>query len=79
MISKGFIVVDAGVPKRDGYISPGADRKDSAGEFSNLISGEAVWLVQESMIAGECVGEGLKEDLLWKCLFRLVFTTAVSR
>ena len=37
-------------PKRDGYISPGVDRRDSVGEFSNLMAGEGVWAaVQESM------------------------------
>ena len=52
MISSGFIVEDAGeVPKRDGYISPGVERNDSAGEFSNLTSGDGVAVAfQASML-----------------------------
>lgn len=45
MTSRGFIVLDVlavGVvaANSDGYMSPGADMKDSAGELSNLTSGE---------------------------------------
>ena len=54
MISWGFmVVVEAMEPKRGGYMSPGMDRKDSAGEASNLTSGDDVWLVQGSIFAGE--------------------------
>jgi len=37
-------------PKRDGYSSPGVDRSDSVGEFSNLRFGVGVWAVQESIL-----------------------------
>jgi len=43
IISKGFMVLGAdGVvaANSEGYISPGVERKDSAGEFSNLVRGE---------------------------------------
>lgn len=47
IISMGFIVVatEDGVDtaKRDVKLSPGADRKDSAGEASNLMSGDDCW------------------------------------
>lgn len=53
MISSGFIVVAVDEAKRDGYMSPGVERKDSVGEFSNLMSGEGVWQSQDSiMVAG---------------------------
>src|SRR3569833_1229664 len=55
MITSGFIVATeaAGLddPKSGGYISPGMDRKDSAGEFSNLTSGDGVSWSQESILA----------------------------
>lgn len=51
MISTGFIVaVETSVPKRDGYISSGVERRDSVGEFSNL-SEAGVWADQDSILA----------------------------
>jgi hypothetical protein len=43
MISCGFMVsVADGASKRGGYMSSGAERKDSAGDPSNLRSGDGV-------------------------------------
>jgi len=50
ILSTGFIVAD--VSKRDGYISPGVDRKDSAGDVSNLTEGVDMgdaWLPSEAI------------------------------
>lgn len=51
-ISMGLTVeLDAGlVPNSEGYISSGAESKDSAGESSNLMLGDAVRLAQESIL-----------------------------
>lgn len=53
MTSRGFIVaVEESLPKRDGYISSGVDRRDSVGESSNLMADTGVWADQESILAG---------------------------
>lgn len=54
IISEGSMVA---LPKSDGYMSPGVDRKDSAGEFSNLSSGEPWVAFQESILV---------LDLFWR-------------
>jgi hypothetical protein len=63
MMSRGFIVLSAGVEaasKRDGYISLGVERKDSAGEWSNLAGGgDDVVLSQEaSMVTNQSSRRG---------------------
>ena len=50
MISNGFIVFADELPNKGGYTSPGADRKDSAGEVSNLTSGDVVCLSQVAIV-----------------------------
>ena len=55
IISKGFMVLGAdGVvaANSEGYISPGVERKDSAGEASNLTLGDGVSCCQESISCG---------------------------
>lgn len=53
MASMGFIVaVEESLPKRDGYISSGVERRDSVGEFSNLMADTGVWADQESILTG---------------------------
>lgn len=57
-----------GVPKREGYMSPGTDIRDSAGEASNLTWGVEVvvcWLSQVAILAF-CDGSGgcVEEDLV---------------
>lgn len=50
ILSTGFIVGD--VSNRDGYISPGVDKKDSAGDVSNLTEGVdmgGTWLLSEAI------------------------------
>jgi hypothetical protein len=41
-------------PKSEGYISPGVDKRESFGEFSNLIVGDGVcvwvWADQDSIL-----------------------------
>ena len=44
------------VPNSDGYISPGVERRDSVGEFSNLRFGVGVWAAQDSILAATTVG-----------------------
>ncbi len=78
MISSGFIVAEAvaaaGVPKREGYMSPGMERKDSAGDASNLTSGEAVSRSHESMSAGEkCNSAAVRGCSCLFCLFSCSF------
>ena len=42
----------ADASKRDGYISPGVDRKDSAGESSNLTVAVVVVVAADGLVAG---------------------------